>query len=186
MKRIVTLMTFSLALMLALPVVAQPRGGGMRGKPTPEMMEKMKEVRGELLREKAGLSEEKAQQVEAVLDANHEQRMELRDVMHSNMEALRQLLNDDSNDQEAFAAALLAVKETRKALQDLREEELEAATQFLTPKEQAKVIVSLKRMHHKARKFMKRQGKGKGMRGEGKAGRGGRGLDWGSPGDAEW
>lgn len=131
-----------------------PMGPEVGGPPSPELMEKMQAMRGKMLREKLGLGEEKAAGVEAVLDRNREQHFALHQRLRENAEALERLLKEDSNDQAAYQKALTALRETGAALHKLRESEIEAAAKLLTPKEQAMLLMAIKRMHGKAGRMM--------------------------------
>ncbi|GEM_PF-4208665 len=134
-------------------------------------MEKMKEMRGKMLRERIGLTEEKAKKVEAVLDGFHERHMAMREKHRTAMRALKDLVKADSNDQEAYKNALDEMKANHQERQALMEEQMEALKKVVDPKEQAKLFLAHERMTKKMHKFMKEGKKGKkgkkGKRGDG-------------------
>lgn len=163
---------FLVAIALAFVTVdvgyAQPFGGrggrgGRRG--DGRFFKESKEKRLQMLKEKVGLAEDVAGRVEAVLEQFHAQRMELHEAVKDRTEAVEELLSEDSNDQEAYAAALDAVMKAREEMHALKVEEIEALRKVLTPKQQAQMLMSLRKMHHKGRGF---------MRGERRRGPGGR------------
>ncbi len=175
MKTMMKTLAMVLVLGLSLPALAQfgmggPGGPGMgKGEPNPE---RMKAFRAKALREAVGLDEAKATEVEKVLDGFHERRFELHQTLRDNMKQLRALLKEDSNDQEAYAALLDAMRVAHEEMKTLQDEQMEALRSVLTPKEQAKMILTMKQFKKKAGKFMK-----------GRHGKGGRGGPGGGPGN---
>jgi Spy/CpxP family protein refolding chaperone len=117
-----------------------------------------------MLKEKVGLDEAAASEVEVVLEEFHGQRMELHEEVKARTDAVKELLTQDSNDQEAYAVALDAVMKAREEMHALKLEEIEALRKVLTPKQQAQMLMSLRRMHKKGRGFM-RDGDRRGQRG---------------------
>jgi len=157
--RAVMVMFLSLAFVGVAFAQPRPRSGRPNEFDREESSRQFKKIRAKVLREKVGLSEEKAALVEAVLDAHDADRHELREKMRENSEGLRTLLKEDSNDQDAYTALLDEVLTTRQALQDLRGQELDEIREILTPKEQAKLVLALRKMHRRGRKMMMKRGK---------------------------
>ncbi len=164
MKTMIRLTLVALVLGLALPAQAQfgPHGKGRGGPPSPEKMEKMKEFRAKALRETVGLDEAKAAEVEKAMDAFHQRRFELHQTMRDNMKNLKALLKEDSNDQEAYANALETLHATQEEMQKLHGEQMAAFKDILTPKEAARMLVTMKRFMGKAKNFKHGKG-GRGM-----------------------
>ncbi len=165
---------FVIALIAVLGVAGQVMAkdghgkGGKEGRGGPECgqdegchQEKMKAMRAKMLREKVGLTEEKAKQVEGVLDGFHDRHVQLRKAFKENMKAIKDLVKADSADQDAYTKALLAMRDNHKAQQVLMDEQMEALKKVLTPKEQAKMFLAHQKMKMKMKKFMKgKHGKG--------------------------
>lgn len=171
MKKIV-LMALALTLGLAGQATAGggPGKGGKHGAECGEdeacHKEKMMAMRGKMLREKVGLTDEKAKQVETVLDSFHDRHMKLRKGYKDNLKAMKDLIKADSQDQEAFAKALAALQDNHKAKQALMDEQLDALKKILNAKEQAKLFMAHEKMNMKMKKFMKgKKGKGHGKGG---------------------
>lgn len=177
MKKALSIIGFALAtLFFALPLQAQPRGqGGGRGAqaPTPAQMEaKLKEIRGRVMREHVGLSEDKAREVEAVFERFAPESRKIEKQVHDSKARLRKLIASDSNDQKAFAEALETQRRARMAMMTLRDREFQAIKKILQPKQQAKLLFALKKMQRRVKEEMKkrsrqterreRQGRGKG------------------------
>ncbi len=139
-----------------------------KGEKGAQMREKMREFRGKVLREKLDLPEERAAKVEAVLDGFMEQRHKLKQEMRTQMKAVKELLKAESNDMDAYDAAVTNLMSVRSQLEALHAQQFEELREILNPKEQAKVLLALRKMHRKA--------KGK-FRGKGRKHRGGHGPD---------
>jgi len=181
MKRKMTMfLTLSLSLLIAGAALAQPRGP--RGEMTPERIEKFKEKRGKLLREKVGLAEAEAVQVEAVMDRFQSERFELKQQVQDARQTLKALLDDDSEDQLAFQNQLDVLLAVRSSMHELHNAEITELRGLLTPKMSAKLLAMMERVHKRMR--------GKKHRGERckdgdcpkKGGFGGPGGGFGGPG----
>lgn len=159
MRKMTMLLTLSLSLLIAGAALAQPRGP--RGEMTPERVEKFKEKRGELLREKVGLSEALATRVEAVMDKFQAERQELHGQVMEAKQALQTLLEEDSGDQLAYKANLDTLLAIRTSMQELHEAEISEIRGLLTPKEATKLLSTMERVHKRMR----------GMKGHGRKGR---------------
>ena len=138
-----------------------------KGEKGAKMREKMKQFRGKVLREKLGLPEDRAAKVEAVLDGFMEQRHKLKEEMHAEMKTVKELLKSESNDMDAYETAVTNLMAVRTKMEALHTQQFEELREILNPKEQAKVLLALRKMHRKAKgKF--RGGKGR------KGGKGGK------------
>lgn len=164
MKAMIKLTLVALVLGLALPAQAQfgGPGKGRGGPPSPEKMEKMKKFRAKALRNKVGLDETKAAEVEKVMDSFHERRFELHQTMRDNMKSLKALVKEDSDDQKAYENILETLRVTQEEMQSLRTEQMDAFKEILTPKEGAKMLIVMKKFRGKAKRF-KRGKMGHGM-----------------------
>ena len=135
-----------------------------KGEKGAQMRGKMKEFRGKVLREKLGLPEDRAVKVEAVLDGFMEQRHKLKEEMRAEMKTVKELLKADSNDMDAYEAAVTNLMAVRSKMEALHAQQFEELREILNPKEQAKVLLALRKMYRKAKgKF--RGGKGHKHRG---------------------
>lgn len=117
---------------------------------------KMKKHRGKMLRERIGLNEGKAQQVEKLMDEFHTRKRALRQEMRANHKALKTLLAGDSNDQRAYQVAVQAMISARAQVAQLHDQEIAALRTLLTPKQQAKALMALHRMKQHMRHRMHR------------------------------
>jgi Spy/CpxP family protein refolding chaperone len=141
------------ALLVLAPAVLV--GGVAFSQPTdpsgdePRLGQRLKRLRGRLLRKKIGLSEEKAARVEALFLANAERRRELNTAQKSARAELRALFQSDSDDQDAFGAALDKLRKAHKELDELREQELDELHTFLTPKEEAKLLRAVEQLQRR-------------------------------------
>lgn len=178
------LTVLGLGVTLPLAAMAQPGGGSDGGDPSGEFQkrkgprgERMKAMHARLLKEKVGLDDQRVAEVQAVHKQFRDQRKALREDMKTAHEALRLLVDGNSNDTRAFEKALADAKTARERLHALRKAEMEAVADLLTPKEQATLMVSM----HKVKKHFGKRG-GKGQRGEWRGHRGPRGEGFGPRG----
>ncbi len=140
-----------LAAVVAVPLVASARHGeGRRGPPSEQEHErfhgKMKERMGKVLRERVGLDDARAKQVEAIFERRRTQGRALHEQLRTHRDALRKLLEADSNDQAAYQRALDGIEAAHKALRAHREQGIAEARRVLTPKEQAKLLRAMHQM----------------------------------------
>ncbi len=162
MKRKMTmLLTVTLSLLIAGAALAQPRGP--RGEMSPERMEKFKKKRGELLRQKVGLEEAEAVQVEAVMDKFRTERREIRAQVRETKQTLKALMDEDSDDQLAYQNNLDILLASKAAMQDLMAAEIAELRALLTPKKATKVLALMERVHKRMRGM--KHGKKRGMKG---------------------
>jgi Spy/CpxP family protein refolding chaperone len=107
-----------------------------------------------MLRQEAGLDEATAVRTEKVLDQFEPRRRELMKEQHHRMRTLHELLDTDSNDQKAYQEALNGMMSATKEMQELKQREIAALQQVLTPKQQARVMVTLREMRKRAKRMM--------------------------------
>ena len=98
---------------LALPAMAQPGPGGRgrrgqppRGQAPAHKMKRAQKMIGKALRNKLGLSGEKARKVEAILKQHIAAQRKLKGQIRTARQDLGKLFRSDSNDQNAGKAAL--------------------------------------------------------------------------------
>ena len=118
--------------------------------------QKIVELRGRLLREMVGLSEARALQAEQVLqsfDDEHQTYSEMLDVAQRKM---RSLLQDNSDDTQAYARVVEDVRVAHDYLHQLRDRQFRSMQNILAPKEQAMFFESLGKLRHEVRKRMRR------------------------------
>jgi len=110
----------------------------------------MLRVRSRVLREKVGLSNEKASKVEAILDRYAPERRRIALKIRDGRQKLMALLVLNSEDQTAYKGALEEVRTNRQAMQALMERAFNDIATELTPKEQARLFLALQDLRLKA------------------------------------
>lgn len=126
--------------------------GPPHGKNFEQRHEHMKQMRGNMLRQRVGLDDEKAKQVEAAFDRFDKEHFALRKNVHTARKKIQALLKSDSEEQQAYLAALKELRLAHDKLHSLRQRQMDSIDKVLTPKQRAKVLVSL---HHMKRKHGK-------------------------------
>jgi len=129
-------------LCLAGTALAQnvPPGPGL------QMEQHMQKARAKLLREKVGLTDDKARKVEAVLDKVAPERKRIVARMRDARQKLRALVTLNSEDQNAYRTNLDQLRSSRKALMDLMDKAFAEISKDLTPKEQARLFLALDKL----------------------------------------
>jgi Spy/CpxP family protein refolding chaperone len=157
-----------LACALITPiVVAAHEGEGAPADERDERTKRFEERRRRVLRERVGLTDDKAERVEAVFARMQAERRRLQSEAKSARQELRTLLDSDSEDQKAYGEALARLERAHKALAEVRYKYFAEVKTILTPKEQAKLLKALNQVK-KAMRTTKKGNKGKG-KGRGKA-----------------
>lgn len=167
----------ALILGLAAPAFAQGKAAGKR---RAKVEQRVEEIVGRVLREKVGLDDKKATQVEALLKKHHKARAQAKRDQHRARRALGQLLKQNSSDQKAYAKAINDFRQAQKALHQLEDKQFDELGKVLTPKQQAQLYANLDKVRRKVRvalrKHRQKQRRAKGKRrGKDKADDG----DWG-------
>ena len=140
-----TCLILCLSFLFLTPAFARGDGDGHR-KPHPEMHKRMIKKRGKLLQRHLDLSEEKLQEVETILQNYDPQRGDLHKEKRAAHQNMRDLLQNDSNDQAAYKESLDQLRKAQEGLQRLRRAEMAELAQVLDPKEQARLFLALKKM----------------------------------------
>jgi Spy/CpxP family protein refolding chaperone len=148
-----------LALGLSLAVcatasAAEDEAAGVN-EPPKAMAERMRALRSRMLREKVGLDEATAARAEKVIDEFQVKQRALWLNLFKNGKALRELVNSDSKDQNAYTVGVNNLLDAHKRLQELRQEEFAVLQKILSPKQQAKLLLSLREIQGKAGHMMK-------------------------------
>ena len=132
------------------PPGAKATGAPAAPKSTPAELH-AKVIRAKILRQRVGLSEERAVKVEAVLERYAPERRRVQADIRDATKALRELMRANSEDQQAYGHALDRLRAGQKALQTLRDREEEGVRQLLKPREQALLLRSLENWRKRAR-----------------------------------
>jgi Spy/CpxP family protein refolding chaperone len=143
----------SCALLATAHAFADPKHGHDPDKRA-KIEARLKEVRGIALRKEVGLEEKKAAEVEAVLAKIHGEREQIIRKMQAQRRVLRELLNKDSQDQNAYSRALVALHAAEDQLNALNKRQNQELAKLLTPKQQAKLGAVFQRMQRRLRKAL--------------------------------
>ena len=143
------------------PPGSAPPGPGAGG-PPPRIAERMKQLRKRILEDEIGLDAQRAAKVSKILESFDATRRKARQRAKQARRALRQLVRSDSDDQEAFRAAIDEMQAANKATQVVRVQQFTALKKLLTPKQQAKLLLALGRLKKRARGFADEFRRGRG------------------------
>jgi hypothetical protein len=139
------------------PGAAKPASPAAKGAATPASPKSIaaelhaKAIRAKILRQRVGLSEERAVKVEAVLERYAPERRRIEADIRDATKILRELMRANSEDQQAYGRALDRLRAGQKALQSVRDREQEGVRQLLKPREQALLLRSLENWRKRAR-----------------------------------
>ena len=138
--------------LFSLPVHAEPEIGPGEIVAHPE---RAKEIRGRLLKEKLGLDEDGASQIENILDRYQKLFRALKNKMRMTKRALKTTIHKGGVSNDEIRAAVTSLRAVRKEMFDLRERQLDEVLPLLNPIQQAKFVIVLdkikKRFRDKAR-----------------------------------
>ena len=118
--------------------------------------QKVVELRGRLLREMVGLSERRANEVELVLQGFDDEHQTYSAMLDAAQRKMRLLLDENSDDSNAYSLAVEDVRVAHDYLHQLRDRQFRAMQNILAPKEQAMFFESLGKLRHEVRKRMRR------------------------------
>ncbi|MEY3015233.1 MAG: hypothetical protein RIT45_3968 [Pseudomonadota bacterium] len=116
--------------------------------------ERIRALRARVLRQDVGLDEATARRVEGVFDRARRERREVEVRARRAMQAMHLLLEADSADQDAYRQAVDAVLTARAAAAARREAEFAALRATLTPKQSARLLMSLGTMRREMGRLM--------------------------------
>ena len=120
----------------------------------------MKKLRHKVLEQRAGLDQAKIKKVEVILDRHAPKRAALQRNLEQHRKSIRKLLESDSNDQAAYERAIDGLRKAQDDLHVLRNKEIDDLRKVLTPKEQAKVVVSVRKLQRKLRQALRKYEQG--------------------------
>ena len=118
--------------------------------------QKIVELRGRLLREMVGLNHEKAREVELVLESFDDEHQTYSAMLDAAQRKMRSLLDEKSEDEQAYAQVVEDVRVAHDYLHQLRDRQFRAMQKILKPREQALFFQSLGKLRHEVRKRMRR------------------------------
>lgn len=148
-----------LTVMLCTPLLwADGKSKGSDPERRAKIEQRMNQIRARVLRERVGLDDAKAKQVERIMDKYEPERRKHHRQMREHMKQLSTLVDADSNDQKAYERALEGIRAGDKQAQELREKELGELAKVLTPKQRAKLTVSIRQMKRAVDRRMHRKG----------------------------
>lgn len=153
-RRISLLLATLMTLLVCLPAGAQPRGPGAK---RAKIEARMKEVRGKVLRKDVGLDDQRAKRVERILDKYTPQRRKLKKQERMHTKTLRALIQADSDDQPAYKRSIDGFRSTKNQLHALQNREYAELAKQLTPKQQAKLYVAIRKVRARLRKHLQRR-----------------------------
>jgi Spy/CpxP family protein refolding chaperone len=142
----------AVSLFACAPAAAAPPNTPPSGNPHEHRLQQM---RSRVLRDKVGLSDDKAAKVEVILEKYAPERRRVAQKLREGRQKLKALMTLSSEDQAAYRAALDQIRVNRKALQDLMERAFNEISKELTPKEQARLFLALDDLRGKARRHFR-------------------------------
>jgi Spy/CpxP family protein refolding chaperone len=132
---------FAATLLACAPAIAAPNTPAAA--PAGPMAQRLQKLRSRVLRDKVGLTDDKAVKVEAILDRYAPERRKVALKLRDGRQKLKALMVLNSEDQGAYRSALDEIRTNRKALQDLMARAFDEIAKELTPKEQGRLFLAL-------------------------------------------
>ena len=120
--------------------------------PSPERLERMREMRGRLLRDGVKLDEASARAVEKVLEAYDVEQRTARAEVHEARRSLHQRLEQDVDDEAGYQDAIERLRAAHEAMHRIKERRFDALLGVLSPKKTARLLVMLGKIHHERRR----------------------------------
>ena len=142
------------AAVMALPQVATAEPSAL-GPPHAHYQERLREVRGKVLRQQAKFDEAAAVKTEKVLNQFDEDRKAAHGREADARKALSALVKADSRDEKVYKDALDALVVAHEAVVKLRVRELEELRKSLGQRDAARVVVALPAIQRELRQEMK-------------------------------
>lgn len=147
MTRVLVQCLLALALVFAaLPARAEGKDAEDK---RARVEQRLKQLRAKILRQQVGLDEKKAEEVQKVLLKYEPERRKVQRQHQEHRRALRDLLQNDSNDDAAYKKSIDGFRATQKKLNALRDKEMDEVAKLITPKQQAKLYAALERLRKK-------------------------------------
>ena len=120
--------------------------------PGVHQIEKMREVRGRLLREGVKLTEHDARAVEKVLESFDLQQRAAKRSVHQARRELHLLLDRSVKDEGRYRSAIEQLRAAHEAMHRIKEERLDALMGVLPPQKTARLLVMLGKLHHERKR----------------------------------
>ena len=134
----------AVSLFACAPAMAGPNSPPNGAAPNGDAREsRLQQIRSRVLRDKVGLTGDKAVKVEAILEKYAPERRRVAQKLREGRQKLKALMTLNSEDQTAYRSALDQIRTNRKAMQDLMERAFNEISKELTPKEQARLFLAL-------------------------------------------
>ena len=121
------------------------------------MERRMRRIHDRLLRDGVGLDEAKAKKIDGILDKYAPERKKLHEELGRQKRALHELVRSDSDDEKAYAAALAGLRKAKKAMQALRDKQTAEIEKQLTPRQQARLMIVMKKARHRMQRAMREE-----------------------------
>lgn len=169
MAALMTSAALGASLVEVQTAAAQPPGGG----PRPEQIARVKALRGRVLRERVGLDEARATKIEAIFEKYQPERRALRKTVRQTMRTLRGLVDSNASDDQAYSAAFAQLKSAQDKLRGLRDQQQAEVARIVTPKEAAKLLLTMKKARFEQQRHHFRGGRHQGGGRHGQRGQGG-------------
>jgi Spy/CpxP family protein refolding chaperone len=147
MNRTAIIAAFFAATLLSVPAFAQPAGAPARAAGPalagqPVLGGQGQRAGANLAR--LGLDAATAQKVQQIHQKYRTERQGIRQQTQTHRQRIQQLLAANSDDQNAYRAALTGLQNARKLMQASKDREVAELQQVLTPKQQAQLLAAMK------------------------------------------
>lgn len=129
-----------------------------------EMKQRIEKMRSKLLRNRVGLSEERARKVEQVFERFEPTHKKVRKQLRMAKKSLRELIRSNSQDNAAYDKALEDMRNARIGMDNFHDQINGALKVEMNGRERAILFMAMKRMQQRIKQRMR--GGGKGNRGE--------------------
>jgi Spy/CpxP family protein refolding chaperone len=156
-------LAFASVLLVPTQGWAEPRPAASADPSSPaakrgKVKERLKQIRSKALREQVGLDEATATRVEATFEKYRVERTKQRERLSRNRKTLAELVKSDSKDQAAYSRAIAEVRAAQQELFRLRSQQTDELSKILTPKQQAKLALTLEQLKRRLRAALRHAG----------------------------
>lgn len=129
-----------------------------------DRLARMRAIRLQVLKTEVGLPDAKAQQVASAIEGFDGLRRGYRRSLRAARREIKRLLDADSNDMKAYRTAMKQMRSAHVDLQKLRRQEFKAVSKVLSPKQSARLMLSLERINKAVRQRFRKGKQHKGKR----------------------
>jgi Spy/CpxP family protein refolding chaperone len=135
-----------------------------------QMSERMKQARSRLLQKRVGLEGATLEKVEQVLSTFDAKRRQLHKQKKDVRKSVRALLESDSDEQAQYESTIQTMRELHSQTSKLREAQMKAIAPHLTPKQQVKFMVAIRKFRERRNRMKQQMKRGhrRGVRGHGR------------------